>query len=210
MSAPETGERLRGEAARRAPTLTRMLAWAGVDAQRLEAARVVLGERSLRASGSVVGAGQEGIEPYCASYSLATDDRGVLRRLTVRTIRARGEQHVTLTRSQEGLWLVDHGTGAARTDFDGALDADLAFSPLFNALPVRRLGLHRTVTEYRDLAMVFVDLPSLEVCLVRQSYRTVALGDPVVIGFAGDGVQVELTVDVDGLAIDYPGLAKRA
>jgi len=176
----------------------------------------VLGERSLRASGSVVSAPHEGAEPYSASYSLATDETGVLRRLTVRTIRTQGEQHVTLTRSEEGIWLVDHGAGAARTDFDGALDADLAFSPLLNALPVRRLDLHRAAGE-RYLSMVFVELPSLEVCLVRQTYRTVSVGDsgPVgqgqaVVNFASESFQADLTVDADGLVLEYPGLARRA
>lgn len=186
-----------------------MLCWSGVGGARLEAARGVLGERSLRATGSMVAAPQEGAEPYSASYSLATDESGMLRRLTVRTIRAQGEQHVTLSRSEEGIWLVDGGQGAARTDFDGAVDVDLALSPLFNALPVRRLGLHRTPGEH-ELAMVFVALPGLEVSQVRQTYRTVSVDDPAVVSFSSDAFQADLTVDADGLVLDYPGLARRA
>jgi hypothetical protein len=186
-----------------------MLAWVSLEALRLEAARVMLGERSMRASGSVVDAPHDGVEAYSASYALATDETGVVHRLTVRTVRAQGEQHVTLTRSEEGIWLVDHGTGAVRTNFDGALDVDLAFSPLFNALPVRRLGLHRAAAEH-SLPMVFVALPGLEVRLVRQTYRTVGVGDPAVVRCSGDSLEVELTVDADGLVLEYPGLAKRA
>jgi hypothetical protein len=186
-----------------------MLAWVGGDALRLEATRIVLGERSLRATGSAVAVPQDDVEPYSASYSLATDDAGVVRRLTVRTVRAQGEQHVTLTRSEEGIWLVDHGAGAARTNFEGALDLDLAASPLFNALPVRRLNLHRVFGEH-DLPMVFVDLPNLDVYLVRQTYRTVTVGNPAVVRYASDGFEAELTVDTDGLVLDYPGVARRA
>lgn len=211
VSAAEAGEPLADEitAVHRTPTLARMLSWAGVDARWLEAARVVLGERSLRATGSVVSAPRDDGEPYAASYSLSTDEVGAVARLTVRTIRAQGEEHVTLSRSEEGIWLVDHGVGVVRTDFDGALDADLAFSPLFNALPVRRLGLHRAAVE-RDLPMVFVALPSLEVCLVRQNYRTVLVADPAVVCFASGSVEADLTVDTDGLVLEYPGLARRA
>ncbi|MGH3822669.1 MAG: putative glycolipid-binding domain-containing protein [Pseudonocardiaceae bacterium] len=209
MSAPQTGERVPGETARRAPHVTRMLAWAGVDRLRLEAARVLLGERGLRATGSLVSCRQESIEAYSASYSLATDEAGVVQRLTVRTTRAKGEQHVTLTRSEEGIWLVDHGQGAARTNFGGALDADLEFSPLFNTLPVRRLGLHRAAAKH-DLAMVFVSLPSLEVSRVPQTYRTVSLGEPAVVAISSDSFEVEFAVDADGLVLDYPGLARRA
>ncbi|HEY6423694.1 MAG TPA: putative glycolipid-binding domain-containing protein [Pseudonocardiaceae bacterium] len=190
-----------------------MLAWAGVDGLRLEAARVVLGERGLRATGSLVSARQEGVEAYSASYSLATDELGVARRLTVRITQAQGEQHVTLTRSEEGIWLVDHGDGAARSDFGGALDVDLAFSPLFNALPVRRLGLHRSVTQdQHDLPIVFVSLPGLEVGCVRQTYRTVSTYGtvPAVVCLSTDSFEAELTVDADGLVLEYPGLARRA
>ncbi len=194
---------------RRVPHVTRMLAWAGVDCLRLEAARVLLGERGLRATGSLVSCPQDGIEAYSASYSLATDEAGVAQRLTVRSTRAKGEQHVTLTRSEEGIWLVDHGQGAARTNFGGALDADLEFSPLFNALPVRRLGLHRGAAKH-DLAVVFVSLPSLEVSRVPQTYRTIALREPAVVGLSSDSFEVEITVDADGLVLDYPGLARRA
>ncbi len=184
-----------------------MLTWVGVDCLRLEAARVLLGERGLRATGSLVSCQQNGIETYSASYSLATDEAGVVQRLTVRTTRAEGEQHVTLTRSEEGIWLVDHGQGAARTDF-GALDADLEFSPLFNALPVRRLGLHRAAAKH-DLAVVFVSLPGLEVSRVPQTYRTVALSEPAVVGLSSDSFEAEIKVDADGLVLDYPGLACR-
>lgn len=210
MNTPQTGERLPGGiAARRPPQVTRMLAWAGLDTRRLEAARVVLGERSVRASGSMVSAPGDGAEPFSTSYALATDETGALSRLTVRTVGVGGEQHVTLSRSEEGIWLVDHGVGAVRTDFGGALDADLAFSPLFNALPVRRLGLHRTAME-QDLPIVFITLPSLEVRLSRQTYRTVDVGDPAVLDFHGDTVDAQITTDSDGLVLEYPGLASRA
>lgn len=185
-----------------------MLAWAGVDCLRLEAARVVLGERGLRATGSLVNAQREGIEAYSASYSLATDEAGVAQRLTVRTAAAKGEQHVTLTRSEEGVWLVDHGQGAARTHFGGALDVDLAFSSLFSALPIRRLGLHRGTARH-DLPVVFVALPSLEVCRVSQTYRTVSLGEPVAVSISSDSWEAELTVDADGLVLEHPGVARR-
>jgi hypothetical protein len=185
-----------------------MLTWVGVGCLRLEGARVVLGERGLRAIGSVVSAAQDGIEAYTASYSLTTDEAGVVQRLTVRIARATGEQHVILTRSEEGIWLVDHGQGAARTNFGGALDVDLALSPLFNALPIRRLGLHRDAALH-DLPVVFVAMPSLEVCPVSQTYRTASLGDPGVVSISSDTWNAEITVDADGMVLDHPGLASR-
>jgi uncharacterized protein len=209
VSTPQAGEKYpRETAARRAPQRTKMFAWAGVDCLRLEAARVVFGERGLRATGSLINAQQEGIEAYSASYSLATNEAGVTQRLAVRTAQATGEQHLILTRSEEGLWLIDHGQGAARHLFGGALDVDLAFSPLFIALPIRRLGLHRGAARH-DLPVVFVALPSLEVWRVSQTYRTVSLDEPAAISISGESWEVDLTVDADGLVLEYPGLARR-
>ncbi len=191
------------------PALATMLTWAGVDASRLEAVRVVVGDRGIRATGSVIAAATDAVPAYSASYSLSTDEAGVIGRFTVRTTTATGEQHVALSRSEEGIWLVDHGSGAARTEFDGAVDVDLAASPLFNALPIRRLGLHRTPSEH-ELSMVFVDLPSLDVELTQQTYRTVSVGGELsVVSFASATFQADLTVDPDGLVVDYPGLARR-
>ena len=214
MSTPQAGEKQASEKyprqtpARRASQTTKMLAWAGMDCLRLEAARVVFGERGLRATGSLINAQQEGQEAYSASYSLATTETGVAQRLAVRTAQATGEQHVTLTRTEEGVWLIDHGQGAARNHFGGALDVDLAFSPLFNALPIRRLGLHRGAAAH-ELAVVFVALPSLEVWRVSQTYRTVSLDEPTAVSISGDSWEVSLTVDADGLVLEYPGLARR-
>jgi len=208
VSSP-TGEKARGGTTRRAPHTTKMVAWTGVDCMRLEAARVLLTERGLRATGSMVSCRHEGVEAYSASYTLTTDETGVVERLTVRTTRAKGQQHVTLSRSEEAIWLVDHGQGAVRTNFGGALDVDLQFSPLFNALPVRRLNLHRMAAKH-ELAMAFVSLPDLEVSRVPQTYRTVSLSEPAVVSLSSDSYETELTVDADGLVLDYPGLARRS
>lgn len=206
MNAPG-GEVLEGGQVRPVSARRTMITWTGDGATRLEAVRATLGERALRATGSIVSAADDALEAFSASYSLATDELGVFSRLTVRAVTASGEQHVTLNRSEESIWLVDHGEGAKRTDFDGALDVDLEFSPLFNALPVRRLDLHREPGEH-DLAVVFVSLPELRVQLVRQSYRSATPGDRRV-AFSAGSFTADITVDENGLVIDYPGIAHR-
>jgi hypothetical protein len=213
VNTPETGKPLVNESpAHRAPRVTRMLTWAGAGGLRLEAARLILSERGLRASGSLTSTRQEGTEAYFASYSLTTDKTGVAKRLAVRTTRVHGEHYLTLTRSEEGIWLIDHqldrGTRTIRTPFSGALDVELTFSPLFTTLPLRRLGPR--ITAQHDLAVVSVSLPGLEVDCVRQTYRTVSVGEPTVVSFTSHAVTAELTMDTDGLLIDHPGVAHRA
>ena len=184
-----------------------MLTWQGAHVSRLEGVRVVLGDRRLRATGAVVST-SEGDEPaYSATYSVTTGEAGEASRVSVRAVSADGERQVTLNRSEEGIWLVDHGQGAERTDFDGAQDVDVDGCVLFNALPVRRLGLHRKPGEY-ELPVAWVSLPDLSVHLVRQTY-TAASSDAGVVTFRQNDFTADLTVDDQGLVLDYPGLARR-
>ncbi len=186
-----------------------MLTWQGRGGVRLEAARVLLGQRGMRARGSLVVAGSAHLPAYTASYALVVGEDGVVRRLSVSSASAERERQVSLSRTEDGYWMLDTGEGGHRAEFDGALDADVQTSPLFNALPVRRLELHREAGEHA-LPVVYVTLPDVTVRLVVQHYRTIALReDGAVVNFSMDSISADVLVDADGLPIDYPGLALR-
>jgi uncharacterized protein len=89
----------------------------------------------------------------------------------------------------------------AVVELDGADYFDLAFSPLFNSLPVDD-GLEAA----RDFTMRFVDVPSLEVTLSLQRYEP--LGDGRVRFRSGD-FEAEIAFAADGLVDRYEGLAER-
>lgn len=187
-----------------------MLSWRSDDSGGgLESARITPSGGGFRAVGRMIRHVPEGV--LTASYRVVVGGDGVLTRLAVDVANSEGEQQLTISRSADGVWLVDDGSGGARGAFSGARDVDLAFSPVFNALPVRRLGLHRDPSEH-VLPMVFVDLPTLAVETTEQTYRTVRPGTataPAVIGFSSAGFAAELTVDADGFPVDYPGIARR-
>lgn len=171
---------------------------------------MLLGTAGMRALGRIVRA-PEHAPAFTASYRLFVDEQGVVARLSVTSATAERERNLTLNRTEDGYWLLDTGSGGSRAEFGGALDVDLAFSPLYNGLPIRRLGLHRHAGD-QELPMVFVSLPSLQVELVSQRYRTVSPLGPdqrAVVGFSSGDFASELVVDADGLVIDYPGLATR-
>jgi hypothetical protein len=145
---------------------------------------------------------------FTASYRLVVGEEGALSRLAVTTASADRERTLTVNPTEDGYWLLDTGSGGRRAEFQGALDVDLAYSPLFNALPIRRLGLHRQAAE-RTVPVVYVSLPTLEVELMEQHYRTVVpLGEDgrAVVNFRARDVDADLVVDADGLVLDYPDL----
>ncbi|HEX7659195.1 MAG TPA: putative glycolipid-binding domain-containing protein [Pseudonocardiaceae bacterium] len=187
-----------------------MLTWQGAPDLRLESARVVSsGGLKLRASGRVIVPAQDDRAGYTADYELAVDDTGLVRRLLVSSMSLSHERQISLARSEDGNWLVDDGSGAQRRQFDGAVDVDVFGAALFNAIPIRRLGLHRETGE-RTLPVVFVSLPDLTTNLVQQTYRTVSLGEPTsVLEYRSGSFEAQFTVDADGHVLDYPGLAHR-
>ena len=189
-----------------------MLTWQAEDGHGLEGVRVLPGHGGLRALGRMVR-----VEPggdFTASYRLVVGEDGRLARLSVTSATAARERHLTINRTDDGVWLLDtgSGTGAVRDDCAGAVDVDLAYSPMFNTIPIRRLRLHREAGEH-TLPMVFVALPELEVRVVEQTYRTVSVLDEgtghAEIGFRWGDFTADLVVDADGVVASHPGVARR-
>jgi hypothetical protein len=186
-----------------------MLTWQAESRPGLEGTRVHFGPdpAGFRALGRIIRPDPEG--DFTASYSLVVREDGTLGRLSLSAATTAFEKHLTINRTEDGFWLLDDGSGSARQDFDGALDVDLAFSPLFNSLPIRRSGAHREAVDV-EAPVVFVSLPDLEVSLTRQRYRTVRVraGDsPARVEFTSADFRAELEVDADGFVLAYPGLA---
>jgi uncharacterized protein len=192
-----------------------MLTWQGDGCARLESVRVLWpAENRLRCSGRLIvtGAGDE--EAHSAAYELGLDEAGALRRLVINSTCGEYERQVSISRSREGMWLVDDGAGVQRGQFDGALDVVATGIALTTALPLRRLGLHRASGEH-TVPVVVVSLPDLGTRLVQQTYRTVrALDDSgtAVVGWDSGlpgADPVDLVVDADGVVLQQPGLATR-
>ena len=172
---------------------TRLIVWRGTDEPRqtlAEAAAVELWDDGLRATGTQIGA------DYRVDYELDASLEGFVTNSL--TVTARGEgwsRALTLRRDQMG---------------DDVLDCDLALSPLTNAMPILRHGLH-VQPGSADFKMAWVDVPSLTVHTSAQRYEHVAPGVVRYVDrgeFAGFTATLEL--DGDGLVVNYPGLAERA
>jgi hypothetical protein len=164
--------------------------------------------------------------PYTCRYRLTTGPDWATRRVEVEAEGAGWQRSVRLepagdrwrvTTSEEGdLDAVLRAAGRPPAGLPGtddpgrladAVDVDLGGSPLFNTLPVRRLGLASAApgTAHR-ITVAWVLVPSLTVLPVEQVYT--ALG-PGRVGFASGTFTAELDVDGDGWVLRYPGLAER-
>jgi hypothetical protein len=172
----------------------RLINWEGVGAWRVESATVEFVEGGLRATGTQLGTAPQ---PYRLDYRLDASDGFRTRSLDLALTLDGGERRTLVVAPDGGEWV------------DGALDCDLGFSPLTNAMPVARTGL-RDRPGAEDFVMAWVSVPDLEVRSSAQRYEHVR---PGVVRYVDrgefDGFTAELAFDEDGLVVDYPALARR-
>ena len=181
-----------------------ILTWRAPDVPRMESTRVVLSGKRIKASGRIVAGATSKHPAFSASYDLVTDDAGATTRLSMSMTLAERDRQLSIARDEENNWLVQDNRGQSRGAYDGALDVDVVFSPFFNALPIRRMGLH-TKTESVTVPVVYLMLPDFVVHPAAITYSS-----------GPDGIKVHspvadatMTVDADGFILDYPGLAER-
>lgn len=183
-----------------------ILTWRAHDVPRMESVRVQLSGNRIKAYGRIVSAATSSDPAFSASYDLVTDETGATKRLSLTMTLAERERQLSIARDEEGMWLVrDHQNQTTRAAFDGALDVDVVFSPFFNALPIRRTGLHQR-TDSLQLPVVYVRLPELSVQLETISYSSAGANG---IELKSPVAETTITVDDDGFILDYPGLATR-
>ena len=133
---------------------------------------------------------------------MVVDARWQTRACFLEALGGDGLDRVTLTADALGRWTLD---GRDWPELTGCVDVDVSVSPLTNTLVVRRLGL--VVGEERTVDVAWVDVPSLAVSRVAQTYRREAedrwvYADPTYGSFV-------FTVDPLGMVREYQGLFAR-
>lgn len=181
--------------------MSRAVTWRGLEEWQAEHSRVDLWEAGVAASGV-----QLGVEPrpYRLDYHLDAPSDWITRRLDVDASGAGWRRSLVLEHDGAGAWTRD---GERIAELDGALDCDVAFSPLTNVMPVRRYDLHERGGSH-DLVMAWVSVPDLGVHLSPQRYEHIRPGVVRYTALDGD-FTAELELDGDGLVVRYPRLAER-
>jgi uncharacterized protein len=179
----------------------RALTWTGLEEWLAEHVRLELRPDGLLATGVQLGVEPE---PYRLDYHLDVPSGWITRRLEVEASGAGWRRRMVLERDASGAWTVD---GERDARLDGALDCDLALSPLTNVMPIRRHQLHER-EEGHDFVMAWVSVPDLQVHRSPQRYEHVRPGVVRYLAFDGD-FTAELELDADGFVVRYPRLAER-
>ncbi len=172
----------------------------------MESVRVQVSGKRIRANGRIVAAATATNPAFGAYYDLQTDETGATRRFGLTVTLAERERQLAIARDEENMWLLTDHQGERREGYNGALDVDVVFSPFFNALPVRRLGVHERA-ESVALPMVYVNVPDMSVNAATVSYASEGRLDGIKL--RSPVADTVVSVDEEGFIVDYPGLAER-
>jgi hypothetical protein len=183
-----------------------MLTWRAHDVSRMESVRVQVSGKRIRANGRIVAAATPANPAFGAYYDLQTDETGATKRFGLTVTLAERERQLAIARDEENMWLVTGHEGERREGYNGALDVDVVFSPFFNALPIRRLGVHERA-ESVTLPMVYVNVPDMSVTAATVSYTSEGRLDSIKL--RSPVADTIVSADEEGFIIDYPGLAER-
>ncbi|WP_236055491.1 putative glycolipid-binding domain-containing protein [Mycobacterium sp. SM1] len=174
----------------------------------MEQVRVQLSGKRIKANGQIVAAATKTQPAFSAYYDVQTDETGATKRIGLTVTLAERERQLSIARDEENMWLLTDHRGESRAPYDGALDVDVVFSLFFNALAIRRTGLHERADSV-TLPLVYVYLPDIAVDAATVSYTSTGPGDLQPIKVKSPVADVTVLVDADGFIVDYPGLAER-
>lgn len=172
----------------------------------MESVRLQVSGKRIKANGRIVAAATEANPAFGAYYDLQTDETGATKRLGMTVTLAERERVVSFARDEENMWLVTDHQGEHRAAYNGALDVDVEFSPFFNALPIRRLGLQEQAASV-TLPVVYVNVPEMSITGDTVSYSST--GNRGEIKVHTPIADTTVSVDDEGFIVDYPGLAER-
>lgn len=177
------------------------VAWLSLAEPRLEHVTIWRGLRGFAAHGRL--ASVDAGRPVFARYRLDLDEDWRTRRLQA-VWRSAGEsaRRVRLRRDADSAW---HDVAGPRPDLAGCLAVDLAWTPLTNTLPIRSLGL--AAGEQREITVAYV-APDLSVLPDGQRYTRLGPQRWRFDSLDSD-FTAEMTVDGEGLVVDYPPLFRR-
>ncbi|OLL28912.1 transcriptional regulator [Burkholderia sp. SRS-W-2-2016] len=147
--------------------------------------------------------GQRYGKPYGLHYAVRCDSQWRTRYAWLKIV---GGGELELHGDGNGRW--HDGHGLALGALEGCIDIDIAATPFTNTLPIRRLQLAEG--ERQPIEVAYISTPDLQVTRAGQAYSCIALNREYRYeGIFRDFV-ANLTVDGDGLVIDYPTLFARS
>ena len=175
------------------------LSWVDGSGTGIEVSRVTFTAYTSSIDGRIDGPAED---PFVLEYAVSCDEAWNTRYVFV--AEAVSGRRLELLSSGRGHWT--SGEGESLPELRGALDVDISATPFTNTLPIRRLDLR--LGESAEILVAFVSVPDL--VLSSEGQRYTRFGPRTYLFESLDArFEREITVDDDGLILEYPGLFSR-
>ncbi len=185
--------------------MERDIMWTPWNGKGLEHVHLAQSQELVLMDGLVIGS--EGGVPFRLHYEMQCDGQWRVRRAHLRLL-SHPFTTLQLVTDGAGSWTTE--TGETLPELTGCLDIDISATPFTNTLPIRRLSF--MPGQSYELNVVYISIPQMLLRNEKQRYtlleRTSGAARYRYEGLA-TGFSAELSVDADGLALDYPGLFRR-
>lgn len=183
--------------------------WNDLTAPGIEHLRLAEEGGGFVADGMYVGRNADS-DPYRLHYVIQTDKAWRMRAARIHLLAGPGAPAgVSFTVDENCAW--KDADGNAVPDLGGCHEIDLFCSAFTNSLAIHRLGLSRA--ESAEIPIAYVDVPEMRVRAVRQRYSCIEPYGPDGGRYRCEALfrtqDAELSVDSQGLVVEYPGSFRR-
>jgi hypothetical protein len=182
--------------------MERDVIWSPLGEPGLEHLKLLETEDSIYADGLIIAIDKH--TPLRVHYQLRCDAGWRVRSLRVASA-GDPPQLIELETDGAGHWA--DVVGNSLPSLDGCIDVDISVTPFTNTLPIQRLGLKPGETA--EILVAYIAVEAMEMRPMRQRYTCIELGpDSARYKYESveSGFTAELTVDADGLVIEYSQL----
>jgi hypothetical protein len=176
--------------------------WTGLEYYSLENCLIEVTASGVDINSVIIGKYEGRI--YRVDYHIKTNPDWETQYVQITSRHSNREQYYRLTSDGSGNWIVD---GRRLSQFDGCIDVDIAVTPFTNTLPINRLRLHTRETKH--IRVIYFDLLEQQVKPVVQVYKRISEEKYHYENVPND-FETDITVDENGLVVDYPSLFTRA
>lgn len=176
--------------------------WKGREYASRESCRITTGDEGLKVDSVIRGSYRE--KNYRIEYNILANSAWEVLTFSVTSQVNGGESLVALESDGKGSWKTREGL--ALDQFNGCIDIDISLTPFTNTLPIRRLNL--SIGEASEIRVLYLDLLNEETKPVSQKYIRISQAEYLYQNIPND-FEALVTVDNDGLVVDYPGLFER-
>lgn len=137
---------------------------------------------------------------YQVEYQIRTNQNWETVFFEVKSQHSNQKNYLSFEGDGRGNWLTN---GKQSDQFKGYIDIDIPLTPFTNTLPINRLKL--AVGEEQEIKVIYIDLLEHQIKLVRQKYIRLSNSEYHYENVPND-FEAKITVDEEGLVVDYPSL----